>query len=82
MSTENTKEPNLEVTNKQLDAEIVVGVGVMGILCHNQAAREFIDNHIRSVGQWHNDTFWMKLSRTMDLLQITIDMCKAGLSVE
>ena len=68
--------------SKPLDAEVVTGVGIVGIMCFTKPARDFVNTHTKAVGQWHNDTFWMKLPLAMDLLDITTDMVKAGLLVD
>jgi len=68
--------------SKPLDAEVVTGVGIVGIMCFTEPARDFVNAHTKAVGQWHNDTFWMKLSNFSKLADLTMDMVKAGLIVE
>lgn len=68
---------------KQLDATIVAGDAgnqwSIGVLCYTNAARNFMD---RYNGHWQNDTFWVRLPDFLHLVDLTMDMIKAGLTVE
>lgn len=77
-----TLQPSKPTPDATLIAGDEVNLWATGILCYTQAARDFVDTHPLAVGHWQHDTFWIRLAQLSNLVEITIDMVKAGLIVE